>query len=319
LPLPGAWDAIRLSLRRDWLYLACGGLFGALALLPLAQHYLATMKLSGPRGLESVLLFLPRPYSWAFNRFAYLSGWMENVYPWSTLPGGTLNWEHSFGLGIATTLATLAVFIVKRRKTAYLLTALSGLGLMALTTVFFGKYTLWAYVWKYVPGASAMFAVARVGILMSIPAGMAMAALVDGASSTRLRAVAMALTLLCMSEQIVPVFVFDVNEKRRDVAEIASRVKPGAKAFVVTMNPMSGRVPKYNWVTYHINAMWASNLAGVPTVNGYSSNFPQIWRNGVEDIVTTTPDKRERFIHALRSWCAAWNLDTSEVQWIELK
>jgi len=65
----------------------------------------------------------------------------------------------------------------------------------------------------------------------------------------------------------------------------------------------------------HIDAKWAALQTGIPTINGYSGNFPKgwwdLWDNRVLDEPTSS-----RMRDALQKWSTTHGIDRTRVCWI---
>jgi hypothetical protein len=64
-------------------------------------------------------------------------------------------------------------------------------------------------------------------------------------------------------------------------------IEPGCEVFL--MSPMQGYGPYWK---YQLDAMWASMVAGVPTLNGYSGQNPKDWGLGDTDLRSGYDEQR---------------------------
>src|SRR6185436_2182725 len=147
----------------------------------------------------------------------------------------------------------------------------------------------WALVYLAVPGAGAIRSVARVSLMILLPASAGAAAVVD--ESRWKKPLLLAVALFSMLEQGRTSPVFDRREARESAAAIARRVDRSAEAFYVTVprTPDSEIFVERLPLRVHVDAMMASLEAGVPTVNGYSGWNPPGWPLEALAIV---PDER---------------------------
>ena len=317
LVIPGYRAVLRKCFAKDYKWILANAVVVVLLLVPLARHFLATLQLVGPRDWNHVKLFLPRPCSWIFDYFSYLYAWMDGVYPWNTLPESTARWEHSFGLGLVTSLMTLYVMLRQRKKTLFTILLLTCVSFIAITTLFAETYTLWYIIWKYIPGGSAVRAIARIGMLLSIPAGIALATIISENKNTKYGSLVVYIALFCAAEQIVPVFTYNMDVCRQEVRYIEQFINKD-KPFVIVIRDAS-RFENPNWLRFQLHAMYASNLAHVPTFNGYTSNFTTLWSNGVEDIIIKSDAEFARFEAAFSAWLSQWGIARDAVQVIEIR
>ena len=130
--------------------------------------------------------------------------------------------------------------------------------------------SLWYHVYERVPGAKAIRAVGRIGLLVLIPASIGCAAFFATPWARRHRRLAGLLGLACLVEQGVTTPAFDKRVDRERVAALARQVDPAAAAFYLHSNSAV-------FYVYQIDAMWMSMVSGVPTINGYSGGTPRGW------------------------------------------
>ena len=65
-----------------------------------------------------------------------------------------------------------------------------------------------------------------------------------------------------------------------------------------------------------LDAMWAQMESGVPTVNGYSGNFPAGWQLLNPNVASETPEELWRT--RLDAWVARSGLDPARVCWVKV-
>jgi hypothetical protein len=182
--------------------------------------------------------------------------------------------------------------------------------LVAATTMVHG-YTFWRSMVRWVPPLAAARAISRVGLLLPIAAAVIVGCAVDGLRG-RARTVGIVLLVLCGSEQLS-----DLEVQRRDVQryweeDVRRRIDPHAEAFVVTRSTDRGGAMRV-----HLDAMFASSRAGVPTVNGASGNEPPAWYE-LQWARVRNEEAADAFRRALDRWLATGGVDPRRVQWIQL-
>ncbi len=163
------------------------------------------------------------------------------------------------------------------------------------------------------PGAAAIRAVARIGILMLIPAGLGVAFFVD---EMRPRRVLLALVLaIGVLEQAQTTPSWDKLAVRRDVASLAGSIRGECGAFLFTPLAGSGAGRSgFENDKHQLDAMWAALLTGVPTINGFSGNTPP-GRDFGQITVHDETDER-RLARRLADWSRRWGLQAQRVCWV---
>ncbi|MEM7482658.1 MAG: hypothetical protein AAF481_15885 [Acidobacteriota bacterium] len=301
------------SLRRDVGYLLAGAAASALLLVPWMRHYLAAASEVGYRSWDAIAGYIPRPISWIFvSPFSDIYGWMIEAPPFSWL-GAPL--EQAIGIGFVTTLVTLAIYWRSRHLPAMQLLAVTGVVLVLSTTLFFGhKASIWRVLFEVVPGVSAMRAVSRIGMfILPLLAAFAIAWLVDRVRG-RERLAVFAIALLCCLEQKGTALTSDALREGEMVDSIVARINPEVEAFYLTQN--GGHAP--NWLL-HIDAMWAGERAGIPSVNGYSGQIPPDWPDDLWPAKTDRRWIRRHVRWTLTQWLAEHGQDPSKVQFLQLE
>jgi hypothetical protein len=216
-----------------------------------------------------------------------------------------------------TSLLVVAGLGLGRRSRWLVALASGGLALFVLSTRF-GDATAWRLVFDWVPGAGAMRAVTRVGLVVLIPAVLAVAVALDRlrgafARPARGAAVAAGISLFCLAEQAKYLPAFDKATHRAAITQIASRVDPQACDAFLYVAVGSAFLP---W-KYSIDAMWASLESGVPTINGYTGFHPEGWNLGTPTIVSGADE--ERIEADLARWVERHHLDAARVCQVRLR
>lgn len=244
-----------------------GVLLAAALTAPLAARYRVTAQTHGVRAWEEVEPFQPRWVSWVLMGTSHrLWGWLYDTE--LTAEGRFLRTSnHASGLGlVALAIAATGLYRHRRLPTVRLMVVTSLVAVLA-TTVFPGGFTVWRFVYEHLPGAAAIRAVGRVGLLLLIPAGLGAGLFVD--SRRRPRWSTAAILLLLVFEQAHAPAAYDKRAARDRAGAIADAVDPGCRSFFVTTTAQHPGI--------HEDAMWAGLLAGVPTVNGRYGNHPPGW------------------------------------------
>jgi hypothetical protein len=168
--------------RRRWPALATGGALAVLAIVPLCSHYIEAAAVVGMREWRGVEPMLPRPQSWIYlGAFSRLYRWQSDLALFRSL---AQDQEHRLGVGLATTLfAGIGLYRGWKVPGTRLFVLVAGT-LALSATVPVGEW-IWRAVFAMVPGASAIRAVARIGMLLMIPVGIGVAYFVDTMSRHR--------------------------------------------------------------------------------------------------------------------------------------
>jgi hypothetical protein len=284
------------------------GSIGVAAVLswPLARAHLAAARAVGYRTFDDVRPFLPPvkawldpgPWSWAYG------AWMGR---WETFRGQPLEWEKPLFLGFVTTVLVLWGLQLTWRRAAVRAVVLPGIVLAVLATSWpFLPFSPWQLVYDFVPGAKAIRAVPRFALLLLVPAALGLAAVADELVRRR-RGLFLCSVFLVILEQGQTLKSFDYRPVRARVDALARSVPAGCRTFFY----VAGKNAPPFW-QMQVDAMWAGTLRGIPTLNGYSSNFPPGWMPLLENVVRDPADV-PRLQSALESWARESRLDLAGV------
>lgn len=298
------------TVRRDaWLLFLCTTMSG-LVLYPVISHYLLLAGTVGYRSWTEVQPFLPRLQSWLFvGEDSYFYGWMANLPLWANLPKAH---EQAMGVGPLTSFLVLAGYYQKRCRLFALILAGTTLALI-LVTVSIGGHSAWQVAWAWLPGASALRAISRLGLILLVPAAIGLALALSALTERGRYGLALSFLVISCAEQARQLTTYHWQNNRHYVDAIEEKIDKSMDAFVI-----SARDPKLHRTLLQLDAMFASLQSGVPTINGYSGNAPPAWYESFWDSDTTTPHQRERFQRSLDAWAARHDLDREKIQWIEM-
>jgi len=141
----------------------------------------------------------------------------------------------------------------------------------ASTTTHTGA-TAWRFVYDHLPGAAAIRTMARIGLLALIPGAIGVGLLIEHLVQRGIAYLVVPLCLVCAAEQRLATPFFDKEVNRLVTQRVAAQVNPSCEAFFYAA--VGGRYEPWK---YHLDAMWASLISGVPTLNGYTGNYPPGW------------------------------------------
>jgi hypothetical protein len=272
----GRWPELADFVRRSWLPIV--GLLAAAALL---YALLLGVYRQANRGFvrewEECAEYLPAARDWLLPPAAGASA------HWLGVDSGTPNLERACFPGwVVLGLVVLGMALALGRR-ALLTGEHSGLVLALLGTSLtlavlplrdLGGGGLWWCVYQYVPGATAIRAVGRVGLmvlLFALAGGLlALDALARApGSGLRLRRALIALVLLAgaLEQLAVTLPSFEAAPFYQRAEALGKKLRRGTAAYVVAR-------PDPYWYTGELLAMWAGLYGNRPVVNGYSGRQP---------------------------------------------
>lgn len=292
--LPQTRSTLARTVRQQWPSLAMGAAAGVAALLPLASKYLQAASAVGVRSFETVLGMCPPPQAWLYSgSSSWLYGWTAD---WSLFTRITTEWEQQLSVGLLTACIAGCGLLSRPRRRLVVLFGLTAVTLVVLVSSVAGSAPLWRVVYELVPGAAAMRAVSRVGLLLLLPISLGVALFVDRIASRRCWWTP-PLLLFVVLEQGRTTTSYDKHEARQRHLAVASRVAPTCDAFYYSSPDADAW---FVWV--QLDAMWAQLATGVPTVNGRSGNNPPKWP--FRRLWSRHRDEEELVPPALREWLA---------------
>ena len=151
-----------------------------------------------------------------------------------------------------------------------------------------------------------MRAIGRVALVLLIPAGLGLASVVERLTRRGKIIAGCTVALACLLEQGVTTETFDAAANRRTIAGVARQVDRGKLAFYY--HPCEPQ-PFHD---YQIDAMWASLVTGVPTINGSSGYAPPDW----VDFFNVDKDPPAEVEDVLAKWEKEHGLAPDRIQWI---
>lgn len=266
-----------------------GGFAGgfSLAMIPFALTYLPKLDETGGRPLEYVFALSPRAadavnvggdnYLWGASMRSLFEG-QSRLYFVEAANAITPV------LILATVTCAVLMFLRRRHdRSAGAATARALLTVSLLLMVLplrRGDFSLWRWVWMYVPGAQALRATGRIELMVSLLAPLAVAASVmvlrpaEEQAGGR-RRWAMALIPLWLILPIEQLNMRTLSTIDRSVEmEFMDHLPPApdeCQSFFIIVP--EGTV---DWRA-NIDAIIISQVTGVPTVNGYSGATPPFW------------------------------------------
>jgi hypothetical protein len=311
--LPSSRRVLLSFVAARWRAIAAAALLAGAALAPMLLRYSSAQGAVGARAFGDLATFLPRISSWFFmggGSWAY--SWLGHFRPWQHIEASQ---EHCLALGFLTGgLAAIGLWRQRARPLVRVL-SLSAVGVVLLATTWPGGFTAWRLVFWLVPGARAIRAVGRISLLLLIPAAFGVAACLD---ACRARGLALVLAMLVAAEQGRSLHFYSAARTDAHVARLASRLDPSRCGYFYFSpdEPHSRRYPDdFVSCIRQVDAMWAALGSGIPTINGYSGNFPPEWDDLLHDVIHG-PDDRRRLASDLSRWIESHSLDPHRFCWI---
>ncbi len=297
-------------IRCNWRAFGAASCAAVLLALPAVSHYLEAAAMAGARRPRAALEMLPRLVSYLFvSGRSWWYGWMSDLPPIHDLPMRT---EHAVGLGLITTGCLFWVGWKTRVHPAVRLAITIVLAIGLLVTMFPAGMHLWRFTYHAFPPLQGIRAVCRIGMLLAIPAGIAIGWMVSHRARGFRGRVVIAVALLACLEQGVTTHSVDVDLAEARVQAIVESVDPTAEAFLVLPKGAAGP-----WVWHQLDAMSAQQRTGVPTVNGFSGIRPLGW--DFEDFRLLRGGDLHEGRRRLEAWAGLTGIDASRVQIIRVK
>ena len=314
LGLPRTRARVLARWRFDVPRLALFGVLGAAALWPLAVRYAAAAHVVGMRNLDEIVPMLPGPAAYVnMGAASWLYGWTADAGLFRSL--APLEVEKRLGLGLVTSALVVWGLASRQRDPGVRVVLLTMVSLAGLSLLLPGGLTLWRAVYAGFPAGSAIRAVPRVGLVLLFGASAGLAFAAERLEVSGKTALLTALGVLVVLEQGQTMPSYDKAAAREQVQRVARAVPPGCRAFFYSPLENRGRAA---WET-QVDAMWASMETVVPTVNGYSGNFPPGWMPLYDhNIQKERPTDPGRLRAALDAWLAAHGVSGRDVCWVQI-
>jgi len=295
-------------LRAHWRAIALIAAVAAAALTPLGLHYLEAARAVGFRQFWEAEGMLPRFQSWFYmGEENWLYGWTAGRGSFAYLP---VEWEQRLGLGLVTTAVVGWALIRERRRPGIRILIGTWLAILLTATMYRWGFSPWKWIFKLVPGANGIRAVARIGILALIPASIGLALFADRRREPKWKALAFSLSAFCLLEQGRRSLSYDKQTVRTAVSRVAARIDPACRAFFCVCQDDRAADE------CQLDGMWAGLQAKLPTVNGTSGNNPARFEPLSENKTRTEADEA-RLKAALETWLRAHRKEGLNVCWVE--
>lgn len=286
----------------------------AILLWPMLSRYTSAAQSIGMRSFDEVRAMIPEFRNWIhLGAPSFVYGKLAELPLFLNIP---MEHEQRLGYGLVTSILAVMGWWFGRKRSEIAISAICGLVLLLIASRIEDK-TAWRFIFSVVPGAGAIRAVSRIGLMVLIPVSFGVAITID-----RLMQVVKTRTgkllvpglvgLACLLEQAQRLRAFDKDENRAVVQRLASQIGRNRchSFFYTPIHPL-----RQHW-KYQLDAMWAEIAAGVPTINGYSGHSPPHWQ--LEYSVINSPEDELRLSMLLRDWANTQRVDPSRVCWLRL-
>lgn len=271
-------------------------------LLPWLLHGAAVLREAGWYPFSAAAPMLPRPQSWFYmGRRSWLYFGLRNLPIFTAIPA---EHEQRLGIGIATTLAAAVGLWRLRRRPWVKPLVLATAALIVVTTQWPYDLTAWRLLHAVAPGAGAIRGVARLGLLLLLPAALGVAGFVQEAKLPRLW---LALVVaLCVLEQGYASLTYSKQLFATATERVAAAVPAGCRSFYAAIAVGAGQDAS-SWL-HQLDAVSAQAALGVPTINGYSGHAPTGYEPLANNVIASTADE-QRLRAAFDRWRQAGRLD----------
>ena len=304
--------------RKFWRPLIAGLAVFTVVLIPFVMTYLPIVRTVGGRSYDDIQQLIPVPRSFLLMGernylWGELSTFLETRHP--------VNLELRIGIGLVPTVAWVALvlfsvwFLIRtrnqRRPINLLLLSqviIATCLIYILGTKYCCDFSPWRLVYAFVPGAQAIRGVARYALVLALPMAIAFSFAIDyliGQTTlqtmARRRAILFALFVLTgfgLAEQFASRYGFDgfsIEAENVYLNRAAQSFPNDCSSFYVAVKPTA----LHHQFEYQLDAMFISLIKRVPTLNGYSGQWPPNWRlwdvkdPGYENNVKSWVDERQ--------------------------
>lgn len=238
------------------------------AVIGMLYPYLHYARLYGfGRSLGEVATMTPRPESYLLADFSRLWGPMS-LKIGTGLPARQ---EHQLFFGVG--LLGLALLGALRNSTRTARLACVSLLLLFLLTITIGRYSLYLAV-ALMPGVGAIRAVSRIVLVMALPLAILVAMAVDAAPAGRwgYRGLVAVLALAMGLESVAyNVSTYNIEDAKARIRALDDRFPRDLPANAVVFNPLR---PDEAFYATELDAVILGQERNLPTLNGYSGNYP---------------------------------------------
>lgn len=283
------------------------GITAGILLTPLALHYLDAQKQMGTRGFGEIASYLP--VSGAFLFPPAETVFYDAFHQKFAAQGLSHEVRMFLGFGFLLALALGCVLAFKEKNShqgvwlSRRLVLITGLVFALVVWLSFKRsdgYSLWKYVYQYIPGASALRAVGRIVLLLLVLGVFPIVYLIDRLPTRYGKIGALAAFLLgCLLMVEQSAFFskrFSIAEHDARLNKIeqyaATQLNAHCEALYVNSDDSSAAFAQ-------IDAMWFGFTRRLNTVNGYSGNFPKEWWGRLRSHKEASPEQLKEWLQSM--------------------
>jgi hypothetical protein len=318
--------------RYGWVGVGSLGAF-ALFMVPFFLIFLPVLTQNGSRSYGEVEQGNPNLLSFLWMGATNPTwGWLSRIGPFLEMP---LEGEKRIGSGLVFSASWLfltggglldlwkmarggkpAFFLKlgggKERAAVFLLALVLSVDLFCLLTLKAGSFSLWQWVYGFVPGAKSLRVVSRSMIFLIFPMTLVLSI---GFQRTleRIRSgptifsrtvgagllACLVLFLFWEQKGEGTGLYFNKKEDGIRVQQMAAQIPRDASVFFIAVDP---RIQGFQDDEFQVDAMLTAQLTGIPTLNGYSGMDPPLWfLNSLRD---------RRYLWFVHQWVARNHLDS---------
>jgi hypothetical protein len=307
LVVPSTRHVVVEIVQRFWPALSAGALVLMIGLYPLFLVYSPVAATAGPRPYR--LVHELTPDVWSLLRMGDLnyiwgaaSAALSRVHP-------LLSTELNVGIGLVPSLVLLAllpwtVLTILRNSRSAGIRRLSLAALILATALLYaiamkysGGSSPWQFVYRFVPGADGLRAIARHVLVLTLPMSIVFAVVLHRAlqkisvqpttlARRGLTAAVFAVVAFGIVEQFGRTPSFSARAELSRLQLLAASLPQNCAVFYASAAPVRAPVKHEE----QIDAMLVSVMRGVPTVNGYGGHVPPGW--SLRDV--EAPDYEQR-------------------------
>jgi hypothetical protein len=270
---------------KRYLAITFASILGLVESYPFYCIYKPVLSQTGWRPYSEVQGMVPRLLSFLWmGEGNYWWGNLKNYLPFYELH---FNWEHRIGVGFVATLSVFVLFAYALKlifknaqhnfKDALICAFLITSCFFIICGISYHEFSLWHYVYHWIPGAKGVRAVSRYIIVLILPLTIASVLLLSKQKPLN-SYILNFIFFLVLVEQISwkkEGFYRGMTEKR--IETLANKLnKRECQSFYVVAPTGSRR-----WShAYNTDALLIASRTNIPTLNGYSGQEPKDWLLG---------------------------------------
>jgi hypothetical protein len=291
--------AALLGLKQLWVHGLAAAVLSALALLPMGIHYARAQSEVGRRGYEEISNMLPRAASYLLPAdYTSLYQPLMKAKEWIPMAHEQCMFAGFLALACMFRLVYILFGRIEDRDSRWWKYVFGAIWLCTVVATLWVNASLWEYLYRAIPGGGAIRAVSRITLLQLLPLGVAAAWAVTWVEKRIGLPLAIVFAgLVVLENSGTADYHFGIQDHQSRITKVERELAgKECKSF-----QLGGTDDGYK---VHLDAMWASLESKVPTVNGYSGNWPRNYPLG---------DVRDLRLARVRSWLQQHGADSTSV------